>query len=221
MDKLSILEKILLIITFICLLAIGYRAQATEYDTNSSELLILQQYLDTEKIDVYKDYSTFYIAYSYKYKQPVYTVSTITPENVYIKNPRTKYCIFKEDITIEKQYRSTLDDYKKSGYDRGHIGSYASLDYKVQGAKESCLLSNMSPQLPKFNRVKWRKIEHQTREFGKLQTIKVITIAFFDNNPWNNEFVSVGQHLQIPDGYAKILIDVNGSILKYWFLEHK
>ena len=36
----------------------------------------------------------------------------------------------------------------------------------------------MSPQTPKFNRVTWRKVEHQVREIGKLQTIKVITIVF-------------------------------------------
>jgi endonuclease G len=188
---------------------------------HADNLDILIDYLNNAKIDKVLEKDTYTIYYSNKYKQPIYTISDISPDNVYIKRPRDRYCIFKEDLDLNQTNRSVLNDYRRSGYDRGHIASYASLDYTIQGAQDSCLLSNMSPQLPKFNRATWRRIEHQTREIGKVQTIKVITVVFFDNNPWNNKFVEVGNHLQIPDGFAKIIMDENNSIIQYWFLEHK
>lgn len=186
-----------------------------------SSLHVLENYLDDTKVDILLNKDTFSIFYSYKYKQPVYTVSILTPQNVKIKTDRTKLCKFKADSFVPKEYRSTLDDYKDSGYDRGHLASYASSDFTILGAKESCLLSNMSPQTAHFNRVKWRKIEHSTRELAKTQKIKVVTIVFFDNNPFNDKFLKTGNHLKIPDGFAKIIMDSNGTIIKYWFVEHK
>jgi len=58
---------------------------------------------------------------------------------------------FREYTEIPVQYRSTLSDYKGSGYDRGHMAASATLDNSYDAMVESFLLSNMTLQLPGLN----------------------------------------------------------------------
>jgi len=202
---------------YIILLIIPFIVFASDDD----KLSFIEKYLNDAKIDKVLHKDTFTIFYSYKYKQPICTISYLTSENVKIKSDRKKLCKFKEDLSIPKEYRSTLDDYRGSGFDRGHCASFASSDYTIQGAKDSCLLSNISPQYGShFNRSVWKEIESSTRELTEDKNITVITVVFFDNNPWNNKFLEVGQKLQVPDGFAKIILQ-NEKVIKFWFIEHK
>ena len=65
---------------------------------------------------------------------------------------------FREDPAI-KTGSAIPDDYKKTGYDRGHLCPAGDMGWSKQTMKESFLMSNMSPQLPKFNRGIWKNLE--------------------------------------------------------------
>ncbi len=58
------------------------------------------------------------------------------------------------------------DDYKGSGYDRGHLAPSADMCFSEQTMEESFYLSNMSPQEPSFNRGIWAKLEGQVRQWA-------------------------------------------------------
>ncbi|MBI5830367.1 MAG: DNA/RNA non-specific endonuclease, partial [Chloroflexi bacterium] len=61
---------------------------------------------------------------------------------------------------------ATLADYRGSGFDRGHLAPAADLAWSQRAVDESFLLSNMSPQLPAFNRGVWKELEEQVRSFA-------------------------------------------------------
>jgi endonuclease G len=54
-------------------------------------------------------------------------------------------------------------DYEKSGYDRGHLAPAADMGFSKITMAESFYYSNMSPQVPGFNRGIWKQLEEQTR----------------------------------------------------------
>lgn len=60
-----------------------------------------------------------------------------------------------------------LDDYRGSGYDRGHLVPAADMAYSEQTMAESFYLSNMTPQLHAFNGGIWRVLEEQVRDWTK------------------------------------------------------
>ena len=64
------------------------------------------------------------------------------------------------------------NDYKKSGYDRGHNMSAADNECDEQGMRECFYFSNMTPQPHSFNAGKWEDLEKQERteavEYGQL-----------------------------------------------------
>ena len=64
--------------------------------------------------------------------------------------------------------RSTNEDYKGSGYDRGHLAAAGNHKYQQKHCEQTFLLSNMAPQVGKgFNRDSWNRLERHVRKMTK------------------------------------------------------
>jgi endonuclease G len=81
---------------------------------------------------------------------------------------------FRQDPQIASG-TATLADYRKSGYDRGHLAPAADMTWSEQAMDESFFFSNMSPQAPSFNRGIWKKLEEQVRKWAENQTLYIVT----------------------------------------------
>eukprot|EP00903_Cladosiphon_okamuranus_P018902 g17385.t1 len=84
-------------------------------------------------------------------------VNTITGPGDRRKSP------FRSDSRLQSLFRSSLEDYVGSGYDRGHLAPAG--DHKTTQANltQTFLLSNMAPQTPGFNRGYWADFEEFVR----------------------------------------------------------
>ncbi|MFC4236532.1 DNA/RNA non-specific endonuclease [Thalassospira xianhensis] len=70
---------------------------------------------------------------------------------------------FHEEQRLPEDERSELSDYKRSGWDRGHLAPSADMpDPETQ--HESFSMANMIPQAPNNNRGVWANIERAVRE---------------------------------------------------------
>lgn len=99
-------------------------------------------------------------------------------------------------------------DYAKSGYDRGHLAPAGDMGFSPVAMKESFYYSNMSPQVPAFNRGIWKKLETQVREWAKTHhSLLVISGPIV-----GEKFKSIGKdEVAVPDYYYKIIIDPKTS----------
>lgn len=81
---------------------------------------------------------------------------------------------FRQDKKIET-ISALPEDYKKSGYDRGHLCPAGDMGWNEKAMSESFYMSNMSPQAPGFNRGIWKKLETEVRgwakEFGEVYVV--------------------------------------------------
>jgi endonuclease G len=81
---------------------------------------------------------------------------------------------FRADPRLAKP-RAERSDYKKSGYDQGHLVPAADRNWSKEVLSETFFLSNMAPQYPPFNRVEWVKLENWVRQLalqcGKLYVV--------------------------------------------------
>eukprot|EP00095_Tigriopus_kingsejongensis_P002103 maker-scaffold244_size240795-snap-gene-1.43 protein:Tk02103 transcript:maker-scaffold244_size240795-snap-gene-1.43-mRNA-1 annotation:"hypothetical protein AaeL_AAEL002064" len=76
---------------------------------------------------------------------------------------------FKEDRSIHPFFRSVNQDYKYSGFDRGHMAAAGNHRLSQDICNETFLLSNMAPQVGVgFNRDKWEHLERYVRKLTKL-----------------------------------------------------
>ncbi|CAM9100597.1 unnamed protein product [Discosporangium mesarthrocarpum] len=72
---------------------------------------------------------------------------------------RSRRSSFHTDKRIDALFRSTLDDYRGSGFDRGHMAPAGDHKTTQEVLNETFALTNISPQMGSFNRSYWRKFE--------------------------------------------------------------
>jgi endonuclease G len=106
---------------------------------------------------------------------------------------------------------ATVGDYAKSGYDRGHLAPAADMGWSQQAMTESFYFSNMSPQVPGFNRGIWKNLEEQVRTWAKAyDSIYVVTGPVLKDG-----LVQLGPNgVSIPKYYYKVILDNTGDDAK-------
>jgi endonuclease G len=113
---------------------------------------------------------------------------------------------FRADPDLLPGQRAELEDYKGSGYDRGHLAPAADMARDAQTMSESFLLSNMAPQVGVgFNRGIWKKLEERVRGWVRQRkNIYVFTGPIFSDS---NHYNTIGpNHVAVPTHFYKILV---------------
>ena len=83
---------------------------------------------------------------------------------------------FREDKKVSSG-SAKPSDYIKSGYDRGHLCPAADMAHSAEAMEETFLMSNISPQLPVFNRGIWKSLEKLVRDWGEKERIYKVVYA--------------------------------------------
>ncbi len=123
----------------------------------------------------------FVIEYSPTTKTPIYTANVLTRSIVRNSQEIGRKDTFHEEERLAPSERSTLNDYKRSGYDRGHmVPSDDMPTYESQ--YETFSLANIVPQNASNNRGIWKKLENKAREYTKVEEkVYVISGPIYDN----------------------------------------
>lgn len=115
---------------------------------------------------------------------------------------------FREDPKVQTGSAGP-NDYRHSGFDRGHLAPAADMAFSKEAMKESFYMSNISPQVPAFNRGIWKELEEQTRDWCKAnEHLYVITGPVLKQRAIKRFGPDKG--LAAPRSYYKILLDLKG-----------
>jgi len=94
-------------------------------------------------------------------------------------------------------------DYAKSGFDRGHLAPAADMSYNDTCMLESFYYTNMSPQVPSFNRGIWKSLEELIREWAMAYD----TIQLATGPVLHEGLAKLGSNqLSIPRAYYKVVL---------------
>lgn len=138
-------------------------------------------------------------------KVPYYSAEYIRPGDANRNYQRTDN--FHEDPALPVNVRSTLSDYKRSGYDRGHMAPAADFSYSRVAMSESFLLSNMIPQFHNPNAGIWSEAEMFARVRGADGGAYVISGPLFEALP----IQTIGNNVCVPTSTFKIVVEANGT----------
>jgi endonuclease G len=99
-------------------------------------------------------------------------------------------------------------EYRNTGYDRGHLAPAADMGWDEVCMRESFILSNVSPQVPAFNRGIWKRLEEQVRKFALAHdTIFVVTGPILVD-----ELPKLGNSkIAIPNLFYKAVLKISGN----------
>jgi endonuclease G len=188
--------------------------QLDKLDYNYSNSLELPSYI--EEATILKKHG-FTIGFSKKYKHAYWVAYKLDCSETTGSVPRGNY--FREDQILGK-YSPSIDDYYASGYDKGHLMPAGDNKSDPLSMQESFLMSNVSPQIPGFNRGIWKKLEEQVRLWAcQYDSLYIITGAALDP-----ELTRLGKSkIAIPDYYYKSILLYNKehqSIITYYMYQY-
>ena len=115
---------------------------------------------------------------------------------------------FFADARLRSAERATLDDYKGSGFDRGHMAPAGDMP-TAQAMAQSFSLANMVPQAPEHNRGVWKmSVEAATRKYAARATgdVYVITGPVFVPSIAQSSGIGTGQ-VRVPKYLFKLVYD--------------
>jgi endonuclease G len=125
--------------------------------TGSAQLLP-QVINDNNQIIKHDGYT---ISYNEEHEQPNWVYYVMKPSDL-VGEDKASRKNFKQD-TMVSTGSASVNDYKGSGYDRGHLKPAADEAYDQAQMDESFLMSNVSPQVAGFNRGVWLRLENYVR----------------------------------------------------------
>ncbi|MDB5825645.1 MAG: endonuclease [Herminiimonas sp.] len=99
-------------------------------------------------------------------RTPIWSAEHLTADRVVTARGLKRQNTFHAEEQLPVSDRSELNDYKRSGFDRGHMSP--SGDMPTETAQhESFSLANMIPQNPNNNQNLWEGIEEATRNLAR------------------------------------------------------
>ena len=118
--------------------------------------------------------------------------------------------------TLHYLHVLATDDYKYSGFDRGHMAPAADMKWDEQAMKESFYLSNICPQNPNLNGGVWKDLEEQVRDLasqkGRIFVVCGPIVTDDSHTLGKNKVV-------VPQAFFKVLLqEDNGEIHTIGFI---
>ncbi|MFZ6742877.1 DNA/RNA non-specific endonuclease [Undibacterium sp. JH2W] len=159
-------------------------------------------------------FSAFAVLHSGKSHTPIYVAERLNRQIIQKAKENERSNQFYADARLPRAERAELDDYKGSGYDRGHMAPAADMADSTAMA-QSFSLANMVPQAPANNRKLWASIEKSTRQYVMRAAgdVYVITGPVYGSHP-----ATVGNNqVWVPKYLYKLIYDPsNGRAWAHW-----
>ncbi len=127
---------------------------------------------------------------------------------------------FVEDTALDERFRSRLEDFRGSGYDRGHLAPAADHKRSQTQLEETFSLSNISPQVGAgMNRDYWARLEKYVKDLTKrFDDVHVITGPLFLPQPrdgrWRMQHDFIGEPprlVSVPTHFFKVILARGGK----------
>lgn len=143
----------------------------------------------------------YVISYNLDYVQPDWVAYVLTKDEVQTESVGRSDKFYEETDVIPGS--AILSDYKKSGYDRGHLLSSANRVFSEDYNQSTFSLLNMSPQLHRFNAGLFLKAEKAEREVAVEYEI-----AFIVSGPiFSDDMATIGTSaIAVPEEFYKVFL---------------
>lgn len=203
------------ILTLICVIGFWLFENFYTPDTYSGEVSKEEQkvfkseltegLLPSSTTNTIVSHNYYTLSYNEKYEQAEWVAYTLKKEHLTYDDRKRPFFI--EDPKV-KTKSADWRNYKRSGYDRGHLCPAGDRRFLKQAYDETFYTSNISPQDRKFNAGIWNRLEGQVRKWAKkYNEVFVITGGVLENG-----LVEIGdEDVAVPNRFFKIVAKGKGE----------
>lgn len=155
--------------------------------------------------------TSFEILHSGLTRTPLWVSERLTGDAVTAARALERVDRYRPDESLPRDQRAELSDYRRSGWDRGHMAPNDDMpDDRSQ--QEAFELSNISPQSPDLNRGPWKELESDVRRYAARTGVAyVVTGVLFEGQEIDT---LPGGRVAIPTSFWKaVLGPKDGSVV--------
>lgn len=148
-------------------------------------------------------FSAFAILHNDQTKTPVFVAERLNRKLLVQAQGLQRTDKFYAEARLPKASRAELDDYRGSGYSRGHMAPAGDM-YSKETMAQSFSLANMVPQDQTHNAGPWSHIEQDTRKYAMRAAgdVFVFTGPFYGDKPKR-----IGVGVAVPSHIYKVVYD--------------
>lgn len=153
-----------------------------------------------EKILRRKGYITSYNSHT---KQPNWVAWELNAEKLIERESRTDK--FLPDPDLPPDEAVTTDDYKRSGWDRGHMCPAGDNRWHWKAMQESFYMTNICPQHHNLNRGDWKELEEACRAWAQCEeSIYIVCGPVFYNR--KHQTIGSDHLIAVPEAFFKVVL---------------
>ena len=145
-------------------------------------------------------------SYHRTYRQPRWVAWELNAEKLIEREARTDK--FLPDPELEPSEAVTTDDYKGSGYDRGHMCPAGDNRWHWRAMQESFYMTNICPQLHKLNNGDWKELEEACRRWvGTQERLYIVCGPLFEAG--RGKYIGGEHRVRVPEAFFKVVLGLN------------
>ena len=165
-------------------------------------------YLPTSTTGAIVHHHYYSLSYNENHEQSEWVAYELKKSHLSYENRKRPY--FEEDPLVTSRSASWRN-YKKSGYDRGHLCPAGDRRFSLEAYNETFFTSNVTPQEHNFNSGIWNRLEQKVRDWAKrYDGVYVVTGGIL-----NNDLDAIGtENVSVPNYFYKIVLDRQGKEYK-------
>lgn len=162
------------------------------------------KYLPKSKGEIVK-HSYYTLSYNEIHEQAEWVHYKL--DSIMLKRKEKRKKNYTIDIKVPTGSAST-NDYKFSGYQRGHLAPAADMKMNLISVNEAAYMSNISPQAASFNQGIWSRLENRIRSLAKKSELYITTGGILKSDL---EKIGRKNKVSIPKEFYKIIYDAKNQ----------
>lgn len=170
--------------------------QSASVDASDLERVVTNPALASEMVR----YTGMTISFNPELHVPNWVAYELTADEVQGEEPRSNKFYTDRDV----RGCASPDDYRNTGYDRGHMAPAADMKWNPQAMNESFSMANIAPQANVLNRGSWSKLEDKCRQRALKDSAVIIISGPVLTDPIE---IRIGSnHVAVPSRFFKVIL---------------
>jgi endonuclease G len=166
-------------------------------------------FLPTSTTNQIVKHNYYTLSYNEEHEQAEWVAYSLDKKDIAYTNFKRPFFI--EDPKV-KTKSADWRNYKRSGYDRGHLCPAGDRKFSREAFNETFFTSNISPQKHDFNSGIWNRLEQKVRYWAKKYShLYVVTGGILSDNNYS----TIGKEkVTVPKYFYKVLLDYTKPEIK-------